>query len=123
MAEFVTVANTDEIPNGEGRSFEVADRSVAIFNVNGKFKAIDNLCPHMAAPLAEGDFDIESCNVACPWHGWRFNVTDGAWADNPKIKTDVFEVKIVGDEIQVRIESDNRESEDKPDSREQGGSP
>jgi hypothetical protein len=30
-------------------------------------------------------------------------VTDGAWCDNPKIKTRVFEVRLVGDEIQVSL--------------------
>lgn len=104
MSDFVTVSKTSEIPSGESRSFEINNRSVAVFNVNGQFKAIDNLCPHMAAPLCEGDFDLESCDVICPWHGWRFNVNDGAWSDNPKIKTDVFEVRVVGEDVQVRVE-------------------
>lgn len=107
MSEFVSVAQVSEIPPGAGQSFEVADRVVAIFNINGQFKAIDDRCPHMGAPLSEGDFDGESCNVVCPWHGWRFNVNDGAWADNPSIKTDTFEIRIVGDELQVRIPPTN----------------
>ena len=107
MADFVTVSKTSEIPPGTGQSFEVLDRVVAVFNVNGQFKAIDDSCPHMGAPLSEGDFDVESCNVVCPWHGWRFNVNNGAWADNPKISIDVFEVRIVDDEIQIRAQPTN----------------
>ncbi len=101
MAEFHTVATIDEIPEGEGRCFEINNRSIAVFNVDGRFTAIDDLCPHMGASLSAGHFDKPTCTVACPWHGWRFNVVDGAWADNPRIKTDVFEVRIVKDSIQV----------------------
>lgn len=101
MADFETVAKVDDIPEGEGRCFEINNRAVAVFNVNGKFHSIDDLCPHMGASLVAGHFDKPSCTVACPWHGWRFNVQTGAWADNPRIKTDVFEVRIVGDDLQV----------------------
>ena len=103
MSEFATVCPTDEIPNGEGRSFEIENRSIAIFNNDGNFSAIDDMCPHMGASLSEGYFDPATCNVACPWHGWRFNVNNGAWADNPRVKTDVFEVRVVSGEIQIKI--------------------
>ena len=56
----------------------------------------------MGALLASGCLDGNV--VTCPWHAWRFRVTDGTWCDNPRIKTDVFEVRVVGDEIQVRDE-------------------
>lgn len=100
-SEFQTVATVDEIPVGKGKAFEVNNRVIAIFNIDGKFTAIDDMCPHMGASLCEGDYNETDSTVACPWHGWRFNVFDGAWTDNPRIKTDVFEVKVVGNEIQV----------------------
>lgn len=103
MSEFITLAKTDEIPAGEGRKFDIGEKVIAVFNINGRFSAIDDMCPHMGASLVEGDFDEKSCSVVCPWHGWRFDVTDGAWADNPRIKTDVFELRVVDDNIQVRL--------------------
>ena len=105
MIEFTTVCKVDEIPDGQCQSFDVGDRSIAVCNNNGKFTAIDDMCPHMGASLAEGDFNPETCNLVCPWHGWRFNVNDGSWADNPRIKTDVFEVRIVDGNVQIGIES------------------
>jgi nitrite reductase/ring-hydroxylating ferredoxin subunit/NTP pyrophosphatase (non-canonical NTP hydrolase) len=97
--EFMDVAATSEIPAGEGRAFEVAERMVAIYNCDGQFFAIDDLCPHMGASLAAGH--MENCIVACPWHAWRFDVRDGTWVDNPRIKTDAFPIRIVQDRIQV----------------------
>ncbi len=101
MTEFTTVARIGEIPEGEGRTFAVNDRLVAVFRDHGEYFAIDDLCPHMGASLGEGG--VENGMVSCPWHAWRFRISDGTWCDNPKIKTDSFPVRVVGDEIQVSV--------------------
>jgi nitrite reductase (NADH) small subunit/3-phenylpropionate/trans-cinnamate dioxygenase ferredoxin subunit len=101
MSEFITVAKVDEIPSGEGRAYAVNGRMVAVFNEDGKFSAIDDFCPHMGASLAGGY--LENGIVTCPWHAWRFGIHDGRWCDNPKIKIDAFEVRVEGDDVQVRV--------------------
>jgi nitrite reductase (NADH) small subunit len=102
MADFLTAARVDSIPAGTGMAVAVGDRLVAIFNLGGgRYHAIDDLCPHMGASLAAGH--VEGEIVTCPWHAWRFRVTDGTWCDNPRIKTEAFELRVVGDEIQVRV--------------------
>ena len=100
-AEFVSVAKVGAIADGSGESFAVKGRMVAVFNENGQYQAIDDLCPHMGASLAEGH--LEDGIVICPWHAWRFKTCDGTWCDNPTIKTDSFPVRVVGDEIQDAV--------------------
>ncbi|MBQ18732.1 MAG: nitrite reductase [Planctomycetaceae bacterium] len=106
MDEFHTVAKTADVPEGEGRAFSVAGRAVAVFRRDGQFHAINDICPHMGASLATGAF--EGDQVFCPWHAWRFCVVDGQWLDNPNatLKTDCYEVRVVGDEIQVGLPGD-----------------
>ena len=101
MSEFVAVAKVGAIPEGQGASFEVAGRLVAVFCVGGRYHAIDDVCPHMGASLGDGEVHDEI--VTCPWHAWRFRISDGTWCDNPILKIDSFEVRVVGDEIQVRV--------------------
>ncbi len=101
MSDFVTVARVGDIPENEGQAFAVNGRMVAVFNRGGVYTAIDDFCPHMGASLAGGW--LEGDVVTCPWHAWRFNVCDGTWCDNPRIKIDSFEVRVVGDEVQVRV--------------------
>ena len=103
MAEFQTVARVGDIPEGEGRSFAVNGRMVAVFFVGGVHSAINDFCPHMGASLASGY--VEGNSVTCPWHAWRFCVKDGTWLDNPgsKVRTDAYEVRVSGDEIQVLV--------------------
>jgi nitrite reductase (NADH) small subunit len=103
MSDFHTVCRTADIPEGEGRAFPVEGRLIAVFRVGGEYTAINDLCPHMGASLASGY--VEDGAVQCPWHAWRFCVKEGTWLDNPKskLKTDCYEVRVAGDEIQVRL--------------------
>ncbi len=101
-SDFIPVAKVGAIPEGEGRSFQVGERLVALFLQGGRYFAIDDLCPHMGASLGAGYLDDDGV-VTCPWHAWRFCVRDGKWADNPRLAVDAFQVRVVGDEIQVRL--------------------
>ena len=113
---FVTVGPVEDVPLGTGRAFPVGDRMVAVFHLEDGFFALADACPHMGASLAEGH--VEGGCVTCPWHGWRFGIRDGAWADYPKVSTDTFEVRVRDGTIQVRVtpndatEKDARPAED-----------
>ncbi|MGC1276417.1 MAG: Rieske 2Fe-2S domain-containing protein [Planctomycetaceae bacterium] len=103
MSEFTTVAKVGDIPDGEGRAYEVNGAIVAVFHVAGEYSAIDDCCPHQGGPLSEGEVEGEA--VLCPWHAWRFSIKDGRWLDNPtsKLKVETYEVRVVGNEIQVCV--------------------
>ncbi|MDZ4848729.1 MAG: Rieske 2Fe-2S domain-containing protein [Pirellulaceae bacterium] len=101
MPRFVDVAAVDAIPDGKGIAFAVDGQMIAIFNDSGTYRAIDDFCPHMGASLAEGW--LEKGCVACPWHAWRFQLSDGAWLDNPKIKAKTFLVRVVAGRIEVEL--------------------
>ncbi len=101
MTDFTTVAKVGDIEEGQGASFAVNGRMVAVFNKGGQYEAIDDHCPHMGASLAGGHW--EDGVVTCPWHAWRFRTCDGTWCDNPKVSIDSFEVRVEGEEIQVAV--------------------
>ena len=88
----VKIAVSSEIPPGEGRVVEAAGRTLAVFNVDGRFYAVDNICPHRGGPLGEGDLD--GTIVQCPWHGWRWDVTTGANVNNPAVRVGCFPVTL-----------------------------
>jgi nitrite reductase (NADH) small subunit/3-phenylpropionate/trans-cinnamate dioxygenase ferredoxin subunit len=99
MAEFVTVGRVGDLPEGDCAVVQIGGRPVAVFHVGGQYYALDDTCPHMGASLAGGA--VEAGVVTCPWHGWRFRLKDGTWADNPRLKTGCYAVRVVGDQIQV----------------------
>ncbi|ALA58481.1 Rieske (2Fe-2S) protein [Nitrospira moscoviensis] len=101
MGEFVRVAGTADVKPGHGIVAEVQGKTLAVFNVDGTFHAIDNTCVHRGGPLGEGE--VEGGVVSCPWHGWQFNVATGECVKNPSAKVAVYQVKVDGDEVKVLI--------------------
>jgi nitrite reductase/ring-hydroxylating ferredoxin subunit len=97
---FVKVATVQEIPPGHAKQAIVGDKTLALFNVNGTFYAIDDTCPHAGAPLSEGE--LAGNILTCPWHAARFDVASGAHLCPPARK-DVacYKVQVVGEEVQV----------------------
>lgn len=112
MADFITVAKLGDIPEGEGKAYRYHGRMVAVFNNNGEHHAIDDMCPHMGASLASGH--LEQCTVVCPWHAWSFDIRDGAWCENRRINIDVYQVKIVGDDIQIAASEKPKDDDSTP---------
>ena len=102
MPDVERVASREEIPQGQGKVVEIAGRAIALFNVDGKFFAVDNTCLHQGGPLGEGH--LQGAVVNCPWHMWGFNVTTGLCEVNPEFKLQTHPVKLEGEEILVGIE-------------------
>jgi nitrite reductase (NADH) small subunit len=103
MPRYVKVAKVNEMPAGTAREFQADGKVIALFNVDGKFYATDNVCLHRGGPLGQGPLEGET--VTCPWHGWQYNVTTGEAVFNDQVKVQTFEVKVEGDDIVVGFES------------------
>ncbi len=100
MAEFRTVAKVGDIAEGDAATVKLDNKLIALFRQQGQYYAIDDVCPHMGASLAGGY--VENQVVTCPWHAWRFRISDGTWVDSPRVKIGCYPVRVVGDEIQVQ---------------------
>jgi nitrite reductase (NADH) small subunit len=88
-----------ELPPGSRRIVEIEGRSIGLFNVHGTLVAVLNVCPHELAPVCKGRvggttlpsapgemrWGREGEILACPWHGWEFDLLTGrALADSKK---------------------------------------
>ena len=98
---YTKVAKTADIPTGTGKSFTVDSKPVALFNIDGTFYAIEDVCPHHGAPLGGGPLD--GTIVACPWHFWQFDVTNGNFASTDAQGVASYPVKVEDDEILVDL--------------------
>lgn len=97
-----TVAKVGEIPEGQGRVFDVDGLMVAIFQEQGQYYAIDDACPHQGAPLSDGIVFEKS--VTCTWHGWRFSLEDGRHMEGSRCRVATYPVRVLEDQIQVNID-------------------
>ena len=101
MSRRVLVAEAADIGVGEGRVVEADGKTLALFNVDGAFYALDNACAHRGGPLGEGDLD--GMVVVCPWHAWRWDVKTGANVNNPAVKMACFPVSLDGGSVYVEL--------------------
>lgn len=97
--DYVTAARVGDVAPGTGKAVVVGEREIALFNVEGRYYALDNTCPHQGGPLAEGWLD--GAVVTCPWHAWTFKLSDGKMTLGDFARVDTFDVRVEGDDIRV----------------------
>lgn len=102
MSDFVTVAQSADIPDGAGECVRVAGRDIALFRTGEELHAIDNTCPHAGAPLCDGYLD--GSVVTCPWHCWQFDVTNGECLTVSGLEVQRYPVRVENGEVQVQVE-------------------
>ena len=98
---FVKVAEVEQVPPGASRVVEAGGRELALFNVDGTYYCIENLCPHNEGPLGEGE--LEADVVICPWHAWQFNVRTGRMIYNESICVATYPCKVMDSAVFVEV--------------------
>lgn len=100
---WVRVAATSDVAEGHVHGVRVGDKEIAIYHLaGGEYRATDNVCSHEFALLSEGW--LENGCIECPLHAAQFDVRTGKALCAPA-DTDlaVFEVKIEGDDVLIRL--------------------
>jgi nitrite reductase/ring-hydroxylating ferredoxin subunit/rhodanese-related sulfurtransferase len=96
----VKVARKSEIDPGTARSIDVAGRALALVRVGDAFYAVDGQCLHRGGSLGNGV--LEGSALACPMHGWRYDVTTGRAEHDPRMALVCHRVVVDGDDILVQ---------------------
>lgn len=99
------VAKTDEVQEEEPKAVQVGNQYIAIYRVDGKFYATDDICTHEFASLCEGFIDGDI--IECPLHAGQFHIPTGK-AMSPPVTEDLktFAVKLEGDDLYVEVPKD-----------------
>ena len=103
--EFFFACQISEIPASgrRGKVVSMEGTEVALFNFDGKIFAISNICPHEMSPLlASGIVDLEARTVACPLHGWTFEIVTGKMV-GASGGVPVYDVRVESDEVWLRL--------------------
>lgn len=113
------VAKQSEITPGTKKIVEAGGRSIGVYNVNGQYHALRNVCPHQGAELCKGlvtplvvssgpgsfEYDREGEIVRCPWHQWEFDIKTGCMIVDPAMRTKSYEVTV--EKFDVSVEDGN----------------
>jgi len=100
--EWIKVANKNEMKNGETKPLHIHNHQLVLSKVNGKYGAIEGVCPHQGGPLMDGR--IDNGVLRCPWHGHAFNpITGESLGSDSNVKA--FRVEDREDGIYIEIKS------------------
>ena len=99
---FLFAAKEEAILENQGFTVEVAGREYALFRVNDNMYAVDNVCPHEGAQLAQGE--VQNGVVTCPWHGWAFDVCTGCSVAPNGHNVCKYETKVENGSVYIRTE-------------------
>lgn len=101
MAEFVTVGDAAEVPEGEAKAFDVNGAEVAVARVHGALYAFSDICTHRHCNLATGG-ELEDFHLECECHGSVFDIRTGEVHNPPATEPlQTFEVRELDGQIQV----------------------
>jgi 3-phenylpropionate/trans-cinnamate dioxygenase ferredoxin component len=101
MSGWVDVAAENEIPPGAWRTIDVDGTDVAVFNLDGAYYAIEDVCTHDGGVLTGGE--VNGDVIVCPRHGARFSIRTGEVLAPPAYEdVPTFPVRIEGGIVQVR---------------------
>jgi nitrite reductase (NADH) small subunit len=93
----VRLCSVEDVPMHEGRVVRVGGRPLAVFRSGSGFNVLDNVCPHLGGPLADGL--VTETTVACPLHERRFELATGRAVDHPCGDVSAYEVELRGDDV------------------------
>ncbi|WP_436348053.1 Rieske (2Fe-2S) protein [Natronorubrum sp. FCH18a] len=109
----VTVCPASDLPPGERKIINVNETEIVVTNVDGEYYAVSNFCPHMGGPVGHGpiESDDEETTIACPFHGWRFDLDSGKPAfptDKKQLKTyqttlDLYDVDVDDGVLKIEV--------------------
>jgi nitrite reductase/ring-hydroxylating ferredoxin subunit len=75
MPQRIDLCSAADISPGNALKVETGDLVLAVFNVDGEYFAMDDLCTHGPGSLSEGY--IEGDVVECNFHNGQFNIKTG----------------------------------------------
>ena len=101
MPEWVDVARVEDFPSGTVRTVQIEGTAIAVFNLNGRYYAIEDQCSHEAETLSDGEVAGEE--IICPRHGAHFSISTGAALSPPAYEpVATFPVRVEGGMVMVK---------------------
>lgn len=105
------IARMEDVPERGVVLSQAGELQIGVFKVRGKLYAYENRCAHQGGPVCRGDVvgrfeerigdggislglveSDERIDIACPWHGWEYDIETGEHIADSSIKLRSFRV-------------------------------
>lgn len=111
-----------EFADGDRRVLQCGDAEIGVFRVAGQFHAWHNSCAHLGGPVCQGRimarvvepvdadgrtrtlaYQPGSTTIACPWHGYEFDLTTGHHTGSDRFRLKRATLKMRDGEVIVVV--------------------
>jgi 3-phenylpropionate/trans-cinnamate dioxygenase ferredoxin component len=108
---YIAVASESDVAPGTVKVVDAEGKSLCLGHCeDGTWGAIDNVCTHDGGVLGEGE--LEDCQVECPRHGARFELTTGRVTALPAVfGVNTYPVRVVDGQVLVDVGVPTKELE------------
>ena len=114
----VDIGHVDDFVDKTVRLVTIEGREIGIIRWADEVYAVANLCAHQRGPLCRGavtprlqggakpgtmELDAGAPIIACPWHGWEFDVRTGqaVWDERYRVRT--YSARVVEGRVVVDL--------------------
>jgi nitrite reductase/ring-hydroxylating ferredoxin subunit len=116
------IGAAEDIPERSGILVRAGGLEIGIFKVNGRLHAYENRCRHQGGPVCTGEiigryeqviladgtlgeerFDDDEVRIACPWHGWEYDLESGECTADRRFRLRRLEVRLDEGEAYVIV--------------------
>lgn len=122
MSERIEVADVESFETDSRQMVLINGKPIGVLRVDGEYYAIENRCPHQNGPLCSGEvggaieaevngvgervteYIGERKVIACPWHGWEFDLETGLHEGDPDYQVETFDVSVENGVVYVHPE-------------------
>ena len=113
----VDVGPVGDFPMRHMRIVDVGTRQIGVVRWGDRIFAVNNLCAHQGGPVCRGvlsgrlaasrpgelTLDDAAPTLACPWHGWEFDLLPGRALLDPKLRLRTFAARVVDGRVLVDL--------------------
>jgi len=119
VAQRLVVCPVDDLPPGGRKVVDAGPFGIGVFNVNGRYYALNNYCPHRGGPLCLGEitgtteetpdrevvWTHEGEVLRCPWHNWEFVIESGRTVSEPAKHVKMYPVSVEDGQVVLDLPS------------------
>ena len=98
---FVPSIKERKLGEGKMKAVRIKGKPVLLAKVNGIVYATSNLCPHAGCTFEGGI--LTGYTVMCPCHGWKFDIRNGQYQENPQVKLQSYQCKTENGKLHIGI--------------------
>jgi 3-phenylpropionate/trans-cinnamate dioxygenase ferredoxin subunit len=105
--DYIRVCALDDLTVGTAAAADIFGTRVAVVRTGEReVHAVNDTCSHANVSLSEGE--VDGCTLECWLHGSRFSLLTGDPTGLPATQPiAVYDVRIEGDDVLIRLNSDN----------------